>query len=200
MLNPFGRIDQHLMDDSDLAGPFLFCVLFGAFLFFSGKVDFGYIYGLAALGIPTLHFILGLMSPDTPAGVTSPDPSGASAFPHDPTDPNAAGGGGAHGHHLQLSSTLTFTRSASVMGYCLLPLVGTSLCGIVMPMDTPAGIVLTSAAIMWCTYSASGIFCAVGRMRGMRGLVAYPLALFYAGFGIMSVFSGRGSGTLAKAG
>jgi len=27
------------------------------------------------------------------------------------------------------------------------------------------------------------MFCAVGRMSGMRGLVAYPLALFYVGFG-----------------
>jgi hypothetical protein len=26
------RIDQHIMDDSDLAGPFLFCGLFGTFL------------------------------------------------------------------------------------------------------------------------------------------------------------------------
>lgn len=67
-----------------------------------------------------------------------------------------------------------------------------------MPMDTPLGIVLTSAAIMWSTYSASGMFCAVGRLRSMRGLVAYPLALFYVGFGIMSIFSSRGSGNMAK--
>jgi hypothetical protein len=32
----------------------------------------------------------------------------------------------------------------------------------------------------------------------MRGLVAYPLALFYVGFGIMGVFSSRGSGSLAR--
>lgn len=31
----------------------------------------------------------------------------------------------------------------------------------------------------------------------MRGLVAYPLALFYVGFGIMAIFSSRGTGTLA---
>ena len=187
MLNPFGRIDQHLMDDSDLAGPFIFCVLFGAFLFFSGKVDFGYIYGLAALGIPTLHFILGLMSPDANTSISGPssDPTYA---PHATALADGAKAAGNGGH---LSSTLTFTRSASVLGYCLLPLVATSVCGIVMAMDRPAGIVLTIAAIAWCTYSASGIFCAVGRMRGMRGLVAYPLALFYAGFGIMSVFSSR---------
>lgn len=32
VLNPVARIDQHIMDDSDLAGPFLFCALFGTFL------------------------------------------------------------------------------------------------------------------------------------------------------------------------
>ena len=80
----------------------------------------------------------------------------------------------------------------------MLPLVATSLLGIFMSMDSPLGIVMTTMAIMWCTYSASGLFCAVGRMRGMRGLVAYPLALFYVGFGIMGVFSSRGSGSLAK--
>lgn len=34
VLNPLGRIDQHLMDDSDLAGPILFFLLFGTFLLF----------------------------------------------------------------------------------------------------------------------------------------------------------------------
>ncbi len=32
----------------------------------------------------------------------------------------------------------------------------------------------------------------------MRALVAYPLALFYVGFGIMGIFSSRGTGNLAK--
>ncbi|KAI4179645.1 MAG: hypothetical protein L6R41_007715 [Letrouitia leprolyta] len=47
VLNPLAPISQHIMDDSDLAGPILFFLLFGTFLLFSGKVHFGYIYGLA---------------------------------------------------------------------------------------------------------------------------------------------------------
>lgn len=192
VLNPFRRIDQHLMDDSDLGGPILFAGLFGFFLLFSGNLHFGYIYGLAALGSISLHFIISLMTPLEDAG----DASQATPYGgHQPGQPPSAHGGM---HTNELSSTLTYFRSASVLGYCLLPLTVTSLLGIVMPMDTPLGIVMTSAAIMWCTYSASGIFCAVGRMRGMRGLVAYPLALFYVGFGIMSIFSSRGSGNMAK--
>ena len=34
VLNPLGRIDQHIMDDSDLAGPILFFLAFGFFLLF----------------------------------------------------------------------------------------------------------------------------------------------------------------------
>lgn len=81
-----------------------------------------------------------------------------------------------------------------MLGYCLLPLVFTSLVGIVAPMDSAGGYVACCAAIVWCTYSSSGMFCAVGRMRAMRGLVAYPLGLFYVGFGIMVIFSSKRAG------
>ncbi|KAL8800274.1 MAG: hypothetical protein Q9182_005298 [Xanthomendoza sp. 2 TL-2023] len=52
VLNPLAPISQHIMDDSDLAGPILFFLLFGTFLLFSGKVHFGYIYGLALITNP----------------------------------------------------------------------------------------------------------------------------------------------------
>lgn len=188
------------MDDSDLFGPIIFCLLFGTFLLLAGKVHFGYIYGLAAIGSVSLHQIFSLMSnpaTDTTSQSMSSPPYNASSFPastggfgHDPSsDPGA------------YNTTLTFFRSCSVLGYCLLPLVMTSLVGVALPMDTAAGYLLTSAAVAWCTYSSSGMFCAVGRMRSMRPLVAYPLMLFYVGFGIMGIFSSRGSGQLAaKAG
>jgi hypothetical protein len=177
------------MDDSDLAGPVFFFLLFGTFLLFSGKVHFGYIYGLALLGSISLHVILSLMSPsDTPGHPSHSGPSSSQAGPAYPGQPQSS--------HEHLSQTLTFARSASVLGYCLLPLVATSLLGIVMPMNTIVGVVIVIAAIAWCTYSASGMFTAVSGMRGMRFLVAYPLFLFYVGFGIMSIFSSRGSGGL----
>jgi len=166
------------MDDSDLAGPILFFFLFGFLLYVSGKSQFGYIYGLALLGSTSLHLILSLMSPPLETS-----PSSSSAI-HD------------RGSSSHLSSTLTFPRSASVLGYCLLPLVMTSLVGIVVPMDSMVGYVLTAFAIVWCTYSSSAMFCVVGRMRAMRGLVAYPLALFYGCFGLMEIFSSRGARVL----
>jgi len=134
-------------------------------------VHFGYIYGLALLGSTSLHAIISLMSPPLDA---SSGASSASMMNAAPPPPGSS--------HFS-SSTLTLSRSASVLGYCLLPLVLTSLVGIVAPMDTLFGYLLTTLAIVWCTTSSSGMFCAVGRMSGMRGLVAYPLALFYVGFG-----------------
>ncbi|KAL8722229.1 MAG: hypothetical protein Q9181_007534 [Wetmoreana brouardii] len=189
VLNPLAPISQHIMDDSDLAGPILFFLLFGTFLLFSGKVHFGYIYGLALVGSLSLHTIFSLMSP--------PPDHETPAHSHTPSHHH----GHAHGNDVSsMNSTLTFPRSASVLGYCLLPLVLTSLIGVALPMDTLGGYIISTLAICWCTYSSSGMFCAVGRMRSMRGLVAYPLGLFYTGFGIMGIFSSKGSGALARAG
>ena len=167
------------MDDSDLAGPILFFVLFGTFLLFTGKVHFGYIYGLALIGSLALHTIFSLMSP--------PPASSSSHIDQ------------MHQQSSSLASSLTYPRSASVLGYCLLPLVVISLVGVVVPMDSVPGYILSTAAIVWCTYSSSGMFCAVGRMKSMRGLVAYPLGLFYVGFGIMCIFSSkRGTSSVTK--
>ncbi|KAK4186380.1 hypothetical protein QBC35DRAFT_412895 [Podospora australis] len=194
VLNPFRRIDQHLMDDSDLAGPLLFFFLFGTFLMLSGRVHFGYIYGLAVIGSLALHTILSLMAPAVDPATAAQQASYPGAPAYDPTATSV----GSSSSSNQPSGTLTFTRTTSVLGYCLLPLVATSLLGIGLPMDAPLGIVLTSAAVMWSSYAASGIICSISGMNRQRFLVAYPLALFYVGFGIMGVFSSRGAGTLAK--
>ena len=193
------------MDDSDLYGALLYIVLYGTFLLLSGKVFYGYIYGVAVFGTVALHLILSLMSPAldaVSAASAAADHPAANYSPHHKPSisgvSSASGGvggvGGAAGH---FSATLTFPRSASVLGYCFLPLVLTALVGILIPMDTLFGYLLTTAAVGWCTYSSSGMFCAVARMSGMRGLVAYPLALFYVVFGIMGIFSSRGTGSLA---
>ena len=185
------------MDDSDLYGALLFLILYGTFLALSGKFFYGYIYGIALFGSLALHLIFSLMTP----------PLDDQAHPHQvqsPTGVSGSGGGsmeGISGGHF--SSTLTYSRSASVLGYCFLPLVLTALFGILFSMDTAFGYILTSMAVGWCTFSSSGMFVSVGRMRGMRGLVAYPLALFYIGFGIMGIFSSRAGpvvGAVGKAG
>lgn len=55
VVNPLRSTDANILHDSDLAGPLVFIVAFGCFLLLSGKVSFGYIYGIGVLGTETLH-------------------------------------------------------------------------------------------------------------------------------------------------
>lgn len=70
VLNPLHRYspnhqrDAHMMDDTDLAGPLLFCFVFGILLFLAGKSHFGYIYGVALLGSLSIYLLLNAMSED----------------------------------------------------------------------------------------------------------------------------------------
>ncbi|OAX43322.1 Yip1-domain-containing protein [Rhizopogon vinicolor AM-OR11-026] len=88
-------------------------------------------------------------------------------------------------------------RVVSVLGYCLLPMVGVGAISVVVTLDGILGYVLSLLSIIWCTFSASGIFVAVLRMSDQRLLVAYPVALLYGCFGLLSVFN-VGAGSSAR--
>lgn len=150
VLNPSTSIEQNIMDDSDLAGPIFFCLLFGTFLLLSGKVHFGYIYGSAIIGTVSQYVLLNLMSS---------------------------------------TKGIDLIRVASVLGYCLLPLVFVSAIGVFVNMDNIVGYLLSALSIAWCTKSASAIFVTVLQLADMSMLVAYPLALFYGVFSIMTIFA-----------
>ncbi|KAF9919217.1 hypothetical protein BX616_010952 [Lobosporangium transversale] len=148
VLNPLRPVDRNIMDDTDLAGPLLFCLAFGTFLLLSGKQHFGYVYGVAVVGCSALYIILNLMSPQ---GVDIP-------------------------------------KTASVLGYCMLPLVMLSSLSTLFVLNGGLGYILSVLAIVWCTYSSSGFFTAVLGMNDQRFLVAYPVGLFYGCFALMTVF------------
>ncbi|KAL1918872.1 uncharacterized protein VTP21DRAFT_2894 [Calcarisporiella thermophila] len=149
VLNPLRTVDRHIMDDADLAGPLLFCFLYGMFLLLSGKPHFGYIYGVAMLGCFSLYLILNLMSEMPIEGY----------------------------------------RVASVLGYCMLPMVILSGLGVIFQLDGNLGFCFTFAAVAWCTFAASGMFVSVQQMSEQRGLVAYPVGLFYTCFALMAMFT-----------
>ncbi|KAG6332932.1 hypothetical protein ID866_6158 [Astraeus odoratus] len=88
-------------------------------------------------------------------------------------------------------------RVVSVLGYCLLPMVGVGAVSVIVTLDGLLGYMLSILSIAWCTYAASGIFVAVLRMSDQRLLVAYPVALLYGCFALLSVFNvgAGGSGT-----
>ena len=50
------------------------------------------------------------------------------------------------------------------------------------------GTVLTAAIICWCSFAASKLFVSVLYMHSQQLLVAYPCALLYAVFALLTVF------------
>ncbi|ORX88414.1 Yip1-domain-containing protein [Basidiobolus meristosporus CBS 931.73] len=147
-LNPFKTVDRNIMADPDLAGPLLFCFAFGIFLLLAGKVQFGYVYGLAVVGCIGIYLILNLMSE-----------SGIDGY-----------------------------RTASVLGYCLLPMVLLSCFRLILPLSGLLGLLLSVFTICWCTFSSSLMFVTVLSMNQQRWLVAYPVGLLYAAFALITVF------------
>lgn len=147
-------LSEDVIQDSDMAGPILFCLLFGTLLLLSGKTHFGYIYGVALFGTVSLHWLFKLMS-------------------------SALDGG------------LDFLRTASVIGYCLLPLVILSAFAVVLQLNNLMGYIFAVVCVSWCTWAASGFFVRVLNLSNARPLVAYPLGMFYSVFALMTIFAGK---------
>lgn len=148
VLNPFKDTDSHIMDDTDLAGPLVFCLAFGGLLLLQGKVHFGYIYGFGALGCASMYAVLNLMSM-----------TGVSA-----------------------------SCVVSILGYCLLPIVALSGVTSLITLQGLIATVLSALSIGWCSLSASKLFVTVLAMDSQQLLVAYPCALLYGVFTLLTVF------------
>ncbi|XP_075786607.1 protein YIPF7 isoform X2 [Pelodiscus sinensis] len=148
VLNPIKPADGSIMNETDLTGPMVFCLALGATLLLAGKVHFGYVYGISAIGCLGMHVLLNLMSI---AGVS-------------------------------------YGCVASVLGYCLLPMVVLSSCAIFFSLQGILGTLLALIIIGWCSLSASKIFISALAMEGQQLLVAYPCALLYGLFALLTVF------------
>uniref|UniRef100_A0A0B7APR4 Protein YIPF n=1 Tax=Arion vulgaris TaxID=1028688 RepID=A0A0B7APR4_9EUPU len=148
VLNPLKSADNTIMQDTDLAGPLVFCLAFGASLLLSGKVHFGYIYGIGLVGCLAMYCLLNLMSLNgVSAGII-----------------------------------------VSVLGYCLLPMVFLSFLAAVLALTGIVGLVLVSVTVLWCSISASKLFVSALAMDSQQLLVAYPCALVYGVFALLTVF------------
>ncbi|XP_066851925.1 protein YIPF7 isoform X2 [Anser cygnoides] len=99
VLNPMKPADGSIMNETDLTGPMVFCLALGATLLLAGKVHFGYVYGVSAIGCLAIHALLNLMSIS----------------------------GVSHG------------CVASVLGYCLLPMVILSTSAVVFSLQRVSG-------------------------------------------------------------
>lgn len=148
VLNPLRHTDATILQDTDLAGPVVFCISFGFILLLSGKVQFGYIYGIGVIGCVGMYFLLNMMS---------------------------VGG-------VSLGVTI------SVLGYCLLPMVGLAGINLLLSLQDLLGTILTLLAVLWCSLSASKLFVTALNMQHQQPLVAYPCALVYGVFALLAVF------------
>ena len=76
----------------------------------------------------------------------------------------------------------------SVLGYCLLPMVILSFSSFLFQLNGLIGLVMASVFIVWCSLSASKLFATSLAMIGQQILVAYPCALFYGVFALLTIF------------
>jgi len=150
VLNPFKHTESAIVNEVDLTGPFVFCMALGTAMLMAGKVHFGYIYGIGAVGVVGMWVLLNLMAPK--------------------------------GAHLGVI--------ASVLGYCILPIVFLSLLNIFPFFDLKGivGTVCSISSVIWCAVSASKLFSDGLEMKRQQVLVAYPCAILYSVFALLTVF------------
>ena len=77
---------------------------------------------------------------------------------------------------------------ASVLGYCLLPIVGLSALAPLVDLASWLGLCLSAFAVLWCSASASSMFVARLGMRQQRWLLFYPILLHYSTFALITMF------------
>ncbi|KAG9275218.1 protein YIPF5-like isoform X1 [Astyanax mexicanus] len=90
--------------------------------------------------------------------------------------------------NLMSAYTISYGSVASVLGYCLLPMVALSAFAVVYSLQGLLGTLLALIVIGWCSLSASKIFSSTLDMGGQQLLVAYPCALLYGVFTLLTVF------------
>ncbi|XP_071847864.1 protein YIPF5-like [Apostichopus japonicus] len=76
----------------------------------------------------------------------------------------------------------------SVLGYCLLPMIILNFLAIVISLQGIFGTVASLLTIGWCSWSASKLFVTSLAMDQQQLLVAYPCALLYGVFALLTVF------------
>ena len=90
--------------------------------------------------------------------------------------------------NLMSQKGIGLTCTASVIGYSLLPIVILAALSIPVEMRGVAGAVCIPLAVLWCALSASLLFVAALDADDRRWLLAYPVALFYTCFALITIF------------
>jgi hypothetical protein len=165
VLNPLGknRNTQNL-DDIDLAGPLLICLLLGFVLLLQAKVHFGYIYGVGTLGCVGIYLLLNLM---TEKGVDLYKTVCILGYCLLPMVLLAV-----------ISTIVPFFVHAKRYNHSM------DLISYSWPV---IGLVASWIVIAWCTWSAAGMFVTSLNIHRQKWLVAYPVFLMYVAFAMITV-------------
>lgn len=83
---------------------------------------------------------------------------------------------------------VSLTGVASILGYSILPIVWLSIVGIVFPLNSGIGMILTGLSIVLATAASSRIFCLMTGDPYQRFLIAYPCMLVYVIFSLLVLF------------
>ena len=125
-LNPTKAIDSAIVQDSDLAGPLLFCVALGVLLVLRGRLHFDYIYHFFVFGSLFIYIVLKLLAHHDASG----------------THPEATSSAG-----------VDVLRVFSVLGYSLLPIVLLAAASLLLNLQAWYGSALVILMILWSTYT-----------------------------------------------
>ncbi|CAG2159592.1 unnamed protein product [Oppiella nova] len=83
---------------------------------------------------------------------------------------------------------ISIACTVSVLGYCLLPMVVLSGLSILISLKALVGTISVFLAITWCAVSASKLFAIALTLHNQQALIAYPCALLYGVFALLTVF------------
>lgn len=203
VLNPFRTTDQTILQDTDMAGPLVFCLTLGSFLLLVSKFGFHFFYVNASWNrsirsiqldfyLPTewqsaflihlrhrrarLHCVLCSFDGD---GNTSIGYVGCSHFSARilPTS-----NGRTIRHQCTRGSTVSANRCAPAAN------ASTSINWYFHFCRGAFGIILAAICILWCSMSASKLFVTAYSMDHQQILIAYPCALLYGVFALITIF------------
>ena len=90
--------------------------------------------------------------------------------------------------NLMSSKSIDMLHTVSILGYSMLPLVILAGIAVVFDLRSKLGLFASMAVIIWCAAIATRFVERLAQMRPQRYLIAYPLALFYSLFALITVF------------
>mmetsp|Transcript_18771 Transcript_18771/g.41908 ORF Transcript_18771/g.41908 Transcript_18771/m.41908 type:complete len:233 (+) Transcript_18771:80-778(+) len=83
---------------------------------------------------------------------------------------------------------LDLYRTMSILGYGLIPIVFLAFIGIFAKLTDSFGAGLATTCILWSTATSSRFFATAIAIQDQRWLVAYPVALVYTCFALITIF------------